>query len=368
MEITLGQICSLQPKYTSSNTPDMQERGHLIRSVLAGELRSRLPSLRKAFDSVFDDLAVEGSDGIGRKTEAPWVRVFSKAMSPTPREGFYLVIHFAADGSAVFITVGCGSTIWRGGDLRPVSDDELKTRTSWARLIVQQKWKSLIPFDDEISLGAKAPLPRTFEKATGFAKRIAASELNTTDLDLLLFRAAERLNEIYLAQIEQRDLSPGDQSADEISVIAKPLRNRAGKQGRGLTAKERQVIERHAMALAMQHLLINGYESQDTSATKSFDILAKRAGEELLVEVKGTTSDFCDSVLMTKNEVNLHRTHKGSTGLIIVSKIRLSRDNGETTATGGEIEALLCWDIDEWTSDPIAFQVSRKTNFSNTRN
>jgi len=122
------------------------------------------------------------------------------------------------------------------------------------------------------------------------------------------------------------------------------------------------------MALAIEHLLINGYEPQDTSATKSFDILAKRAGEELLVEVKGTTSDFCDSVLMTKNEVNLHRTHKGSTALIIVSKIRLSRDNGEPTATGGEIEALLCWDIDEWTSDPIAFQVSRKTNFSNTRN
>lgn len=368
MEITLGQICSLQPKYTSSNTPDMQERGHLIRSVLAGELRSRLPSLRKAFDSVFDDLAVEGSDGIGRKTEAPWVRVFSKAMSPTPREGFYLVIHFAADGSAVFITVGCGSTIWRGGDLRPVSDDELKTRTSWARLIVQQKWKSLIHFDDKISLGAKAQLPRTFEKATVFAKRIAASELNTTDLDLLLFRAAERLNEIYLAQIEQRDLSPGDQSAAEISVIANPLRNRAGKQGRGLTAKERQVIERHAMTLAIQHLSINGYESQDTSATKSFDILAKRAGEELLVEVKGTTSDFCDSVLMTKNEVKLHRTHKGSTGLIIVSKIRLSRDNGEPTATGGEIEALLGWDIDEWTSDPIAFQVSRKPSDSIAQN
>ncbi|MGB4488832.1 MAG: DUF3883 domain-containing protein [Pseudomonas veronii] len=116
------------------------------------------------------------------------------------------------------------------------------------------------------------------------------------------------------------------------------------------------------MALAIQYLDAKGFESRDTSATDSFDILAKKAGEEFMLEVKGTTSDLCDSVLMTKNEVNLHRKYKGSTGLLIVSKIRLSRDGGEPKATGGEVEALLYWDIDEWISEPIAFQVSRKAN------
>lgn len=362
MENTLGKICVLQPKYSSANTIEMQERGHLIRSVLAGELRSRLPVLQKAFDSVFDDLAVEGSDGIGRKTEAPWVRIFSRAMSPNPREGFYLVIHFAADGSAVFITVGCGSTIWRGGDLLPVSDYELSIRTSWARFVVQQKWKMLCPFDDEIALGAKARLPRTFEKATAFAKRIAVSDLPAVDFDYLLFRAAERLSEIYLAQIEQRDVSPGDQNAGEISTIIKPLRSLPRTQGRGLTAKERNAVELRAMKLAMQYLEAKGFKSRDTSSTDSFDILAKKAGEELMIEVKGTTSDICDSVLMTKNEVSLHRKYKGSTGLLIVSKIRLSSNDGEPIVTGGEVEALLYWNIDEWISEPIAFQVSRKTS------
>lgn len=362
MEKTLGKICGLQPKYSSTNTPEMQERGHLIRSVLVNDLRSRLPVLEKAFDSVFDDLAVEGSDGIGRKTEAPWVRIFSRAMSPNAREGFYLVIHFAANGSAVFITVGCGSTIWREGDLQPVSDDELKRRTSWARYVAQHKWKTLSPFNDKISLGAKASLPRTFEKATAFAKRIAVSDLPLVDFDSLLFRASELLSEIYLAQIDKRDVSPGDQDAEEIAVITKPLKNRVGKQGRGLTARERRAVELHAMALAIQYLDEKGYELKDTSATNSFDILAKRAEERLMIEVKGTTSDLCDSVLMTKNEINLHRNHKGSTGLLIVSKIKLSRDD-EPIATGGEIEDLLYWDIDEWISEPIAFQVSRKTNY-----
>ena len=111
----------------------MQERGNLIRTDLAQELRDRLRHLGQAFDPLFDDLAVEGSDGIGRKTEAPWVRLYSKAMSPTPREGFYIVIHFSANGSAFFITIGCGNTIWSGGDLRPISDEQLKAKTSWAR-------------------------------------------------------------------------------------------------------------------------------------------------------------------------------------------------------------------------------------------
>lgn len=170
-------------------------------------------------------------------------------MSPNPREGFYVVIHFAANGSAVFITVGCGGTILRGGDLQPVSDYELSTRTSWARFVVQQKWKAFSPFDDIIALGAKAPLSRTFEKATVFAKRIAASDLKNVNFEILLFRAAERLSEIYIAQIEQRDVSPGDQGLREVAIISNHLSNRTGKQGRGLTAKERQVVELRAWHL-----------------------------------------------------------------------------------------------------------------------
>ena len=230
MKDVLEKICDLQPKYSPSNTPEMQERGRLVRSDLAHQLKNRLPTLQRAFDAIFDDLAVEASDGIGRKTEAPWVRLFSKAMSPNPREGYYFVIHFAADGSSVFFTVGCGSTIWSGGDLRAIPDEELRIRTSWAKAVITQRFKSLSPFTDEIDLGAKAPLPKTFEKATAFAKRIKRSDLAAADIDGLLFDAAQRLGEIYLAQIDQRDVSQGDQDYEQIVAIAKPLR-RSRRQG-----------------------------------------------------------------------------------------------------------------------------------------
>ena len=336
----------------------MQERGSLIRTSLASELKDRIPHLQAFFDSMFDDLSVEASDGIGRKTEAPWVRLFSKTMSPNPREGFYIVIHFAADGSAVFITVGCGSTTWSGGDLRAIPDEELQLKTGWARLVVKEKFQTLEPFGDEMNLGAIAPLPRTFEKATAFAKRISREALPIEDLDSLLAQAATRLSEIYLAQLDKRDVALGDQDIEEIIKIAKPLR-RGRSQGRGLSAAERRAVELCAMALAKGHLESLGFKIEDMSAQESYDLLATNQQRKVKIEVKGTTSDFCDVIMMTKNEVDLHRREKGRTGLIVVSRIRLDRNPSGPIARGGDIEVLLDWDIDAWIADPIAFRLSR---------
>lgn len=358
MHHVLAQICALQPFYSSANTPQMAQRGHLVRTELVEALRERLSRLQSAFDPVFDDLAVGASDGIGRKTEAPWARVFSEAMSPNPRTGFYLVIHFAADGSAVFITVGCGSTIWSGGDLRAVSDAELEQRTSWARGVVQQRWGSIAPFMPAMQLGAKASLPRTFEKSTALSFRVPAAQLASTDIGSILQLAAERLGEIYLAQLDQRDVPPGEQAAAAIEEIAKPLKRRVG-QGIGLTAPERKAVELRAMVLAVEHLTQLGYQCKDTSATESFDLLADKAGQTLKIEVKGTTSEVCNSILMTRNEIELHRRDKGNTGLVIVYGIRLKKDASGPLASQGTVEALLQWDIDFWRAEPIAFQLYR---------
>ena len=48
--------------------------------------------LRQALGEFGGEFDVGSSGGIERKTEAPWVRVFAKSMSPTPRDGFYLVM------------------------------------------------------------------------------------------------------------------------------------------------------------------------------------------------------------------------------------------------------------------------------------
>jgi len=359
MKDILVNICDLQPKYSSSNTNDMKIRGSLIRSELSQELKNRLPTLQRYFDKKFNDLDVDASDGIGRKTEAPWVRVYSKKMSPNPRDGFYIVIHFSADGAYVFFTIGCGSTTWNGDDLRPISDNELRRKTEWAKTIIFEKWNTLEPFNDQIALGAKAPLPKTFEKATALAKKISKIDLPNIDIERILSEASIRLNEIYLAQLEKRDLSPGVVDINELNKIIRPLAQKKSSQGYGLTGSERKAVEYRAMELAAEYLEQQGYTYKDTSKNESFDYLAEKDGRFIKVEVKGTTSDLCDTILMTKNEVELHRSEKGSTGLIIVSSIKLSKMDDSPKAEHGKIEALLFWDIDDWISQPIAFQVSR---------
>ena len=123
------------------------------------------------------------SDGKGRKTEAPWVRFYSRSMSPSPTEGYYFVIHFSRDGRFVFFTVGCGSTIWENGSLRPIPRNQLQKRVDIARKQIVNVLGSLGSFKDEIILGAKAPLPRTFERATATAKRIEVNSIEGINLE-----------------------------------------------------------------------------------------------------------------------------------------------------------------------------------------
>jgi hypothetical protein len=356
---TLERICELQPQYSAENTPEMQERGRLVRNNLRAEidaLRSRLTSALGPFGG---DLLVEASDGIGRKTELPWVRFCSRNMSPNPTEGFYCVTHFSTDGSAVHVTVGCGSSRFHKGSSVPLPDNELDAQTDWARRVVIEEFGTLVPFDHPADFGARRPLPISFQRATAISHRVAYSDIRATDFGELFDQAALRLRPIYAAQATGRDLTDADQRELEIATALNPLIRPSGRQGYGLSAPARRAVEKRAMEVASQFLHSNGYAVRDTSGSSPFDFEATLSGVRIKVEVKGTTSDRADGILLTANEVELHRTEKGNTALIIVSSIRLSEKNGDYSGSGGTVEWLLGWDIDEWLHEPTAFRVTR---------
>lgn len=334
----------------------MAERGVLIRQTVPNALRGWRTELAGALGVFGDDMGIEGSDGIGRKTEAPWVRIFSQRMSPAPTEGFYVVLHFAADGSAVFVTVGFGSTVWRNGDLKSESDGELRRRRDWGRGVLMARFGDLAPFTDPIVLGAKAKLPRTFEKATVVARRIAVTDLEIADFRAALTAAAERLAEIYTAQVLGANM--GDVVERELAAASRPQRF---GQGFGLNAAQRSAVERRAMVVARQALIGHGYKVKDTSKTKPYDYEATGSGGKIKVEVKGTTSDVADVIVMTSNEVALHLSEIGATALIVVSKIRLVGGKAEPKADGGEVAVEIGWDIDTWDRAPLAYRLRRRS-------
>lgn len=359
MHEALVRICELQPAYSSQNTPEMQERGDLLRHSVKPALEALKHRIAPCMGRFGDDFHVDASDGIGRKTELPWARFCSEIMSPKPTEGFYFVMHFSTDGSAVHFTIGCGSSRYERGEFVVLPDREIDRQTEWARGVIREKFGTLSPFDDIADFGAKRPLPKSFERATALSKRVGYDELEATDLEFLMELAAERLAAIYHAQSTGRDLSAADIEEAEIEAAIRPARKGRRRQGYGLSAPERRAVEIRAMQIAIRHLEDQGYVVHDRSANKPFDLEAVKDGLEIKIEVKGTTSDLADTILMTSNEVNLHRSEKGATCLIIVSCIRLDRSGDQPTADGGNIEVLMGWDVDEWQLEPTAFRLTR---------
>lgn len=357
----LRRICSLQPSYSPQNTPEMQERGQLVRHTLPHEFKEMAGDLKAALGPMFGtEFDIGESDGIGRKTEAPWVRIFATSMSPRPTAGWYVVVHFAADGSAVFVTVGCGSTVWSNGSLKLESPAELARRTDWARSVVERRFGTLEPFEDEIRLGAKAKLPTTFEQATALARRIPVDELDEAEFRELLIIATQRLRCINEAQHLGRDLPPAAAADIMVETLVAPSRVHSAGQGFWLTAAERRAVERRAMLLAKEWLVSNGYSVRDVSAFSSFDYEASKNDQKIKVEVKGTTNESGGALLMTQSEVKLHKSEKGQTALVVVSHIELNNTGARPEAHGGEVNVEIGWDIDTWEVTPIAYRLLRR--------
>ena len=337
----------------------MKERGWLIRQELVKSIRNLHEPLVSALGPFGPDLFVEGSDGIGRKTELAWTRFCSKEMSPRPTDGFYVVLHFSTDGSGVNIAVGCSSSRFHNGYSIVLPPEDLDQRREWARRVVLEERGSLEPFTDPNDFGARAKLPKSFERACALVKKIGFDDISDDIVKRHLIEAAEMLRVIYTAQHQGRELSPADQTELDILDIARPASNARSGQGFGLSANERKAVELRAMCIAEDWLKAQGYKVTNTAATKPYDFRASKGNVSLFVEVMGTTSDSAEAILMTHGEVALHREHRGETALMIVTSIRLHKEKGELTTFGGALEALIGWDIDDWLLEPTAFRVSR---------
>ena len=220
---------------------------------------------------------------------------------------------------------------------------------------------TLEPFTDPNDFGARLPLPKSFERASALVKKVSYNDIEDETVIEHLLEAAGMLKSIYEAQREGRLLTPADQAELDLLRITRPTSSVVKSQGFGLSAEERRAVELRAMKLAEEWLHHQGYTTKDTSSNKPYDFEAKKDGVSLYVEVKGTTSDSAEAILMTHGEVDLHSRHKGQTALMIVTDIRLQKGEEKVGASGGILEPLVGWDIDDWTLKPTAYRVVRST-------
>lgn len=356
------RIAELQLNYTSSNSSEMQERGKLIRQGLPQALTAYEDDFRLALGRFSDDFVIDASDGIGRKTQAPWVRLCSKSLSPSAREGFYVVIHFSIDGQRIYITIGCGATTWdkEAGDLKITPGHLLDEQVLWALQEIEGSSKKSQLFPDFINLGSTKPLPKAFERATVLARCFDVSTVRKDSLHKSLVDALELLSIIYESCTQGKALNISEVHESDIEAAVNPVKKTLGaRQGYGLTGPERKAVELRAMDITRTFLEGEGFHCTDTSANKPYDFLASKNEEEVKVEVKGTTNRSPDSILMTSNEVKLHRNEQGKTALSIVHSINLITRGDNAKAEGGELEYMPGWNILDWEIEPTAYVVKR---------
>ncbi|MBT2517663.1 DUF3578 domain-containing protein [Streptomyces sp. ISL-90] len=99
----ISEVLSLQTHFTASKSPAMSRRGELV-ELIVQEFTSEL---RASGDYVTQ---IKGSNGLGNNARVPWVRAFDPAQSPKPTSGWYVVLLFAADGSAAYLSLNQGVT------------------------------------------------------------------------------------------------------------------------------------------------------------------------------------------------------------------------------------------------------------------
>jgi hypothetical protein len=127
---------------------------------------------------------------------------------------------------------------------------------------------------------------------------------------------------------------------------------RQGGQGPRINASQRLAIEKHSMAIARKHLRSLGCKGiTDTSKGNPYDFYCRDwNGAELFVEVKGTTSG-ASNLLLTRREVELHRSEHPNNALLVVHGITLS-GRVRVKADGGTV-----WFVHPWVIEDSALQV-----------
>jgi len=343
------EVCTLQLEHSSENTPAMARRGDLIRNVIPAEMRTWPATSSAAVLPFKGRLNVQGRDGTGLKTFVPWVRIHSPELSPSAQKGWYVVYLFRQDGSGVSICISHGSTRFDGGDFKPRSQAEASALMEWARGMFSAE-AGAIGLEQGVDLKSSEKLSKAYESTTAFSKFYPVDDLpSETKFMQDALNAVALLGQIYRALElgKEPDAEPPEISAVKAAIegAARPASAQSTSgQGFGLTGPERKLVEDHAMAMAEAWLLAQGYTNiRDVHSSHSCDFIAMYEGTEHFIEVKGTTAGL-GKVLLTANEVELHRREHPHNVLIVVYDINLLETRSK--ADGGKMEVYEQWDIE----------------------
>ncbi len=360
LQTVAQRICELQRSYSARNTPEMEERGQLIRHAIPEFLDGYRPMIASELGIFPEDVLIEGRDGTGQKSKVPWVRYSWKKLSPAAHEGWYCVFLFRKEGDGFYLALVHASTIWELGNPRPRPIEEVSALVGWARMLLRVELEADKGIETVINLSSENDLAAAYERSTAIARFYHADAIPTDDVIATdVQRFGRWLGTIYEQVRLGRGPDANIRQAEEVQqTIKRGLgANGTSGQGFGLSANERKAVEHWSMKLARQRLAELGFKGvKDTSATAPYDFEGTFEGKKHIIEVKGTTGTG-DVIILTSNEVAAQTAAYPFNCLVIVEGVELERaDRSEPQASGGRVRALRGWRIDDGELRPLSFQ------------
>lgn len=145
----------------------------------------------------------------------------------------------------------------------------------------------------------------------------------------------------------------------ETKAAGKPPRKdaleKSAGQGFGLSKAQKAAVEQYAVGWATRHYESQGWTVKDVGATHAYDLHGKRDGEELFIEVKGTTPSR-RSVVLTANEVELHKSKFPRTALFVVCEVVLTGSMDLPASSGGRALEIKLWLPNDGDLLPMAYK------------
>lgn len=365
LEALLQRILDLAPSYTFRPSPAMRER-----DASCLELRHRLVDVLSG-DAGLAALDLEAAVGghQGSYGPVPWVRVFSRAMSPNATAGIYLAYLFAADGLRAYLSLQQGSSELRAGRMRPVSDAGLLRANGAA---ARSSIRELIESPLGAGLAVKVDLASSHAPVKQYARQrianyehanILAIQYESRDIppedDLLddLGRMLTLLAALYGVAVPRDSAVPPIDSA-EVKSSSESVDDSDRIQGLLRDTAVRRAVEIYAEDSAETYLTERGWNVQRVGHLKlGYDLeCCNSHGHKLHVEVKGTQSGG-EEVFLTQNEVmHLYAETEcpGQHALYVLSEIEVV-GTGKIDCRGGKRTCLWPWTMDRSLLTPTAY-------------
>lgn len=114
----------------------------------------------------------------------------------------------------------------------------------------------------------------------------------------------------------------------------------AGPQGYEQDPEMRSAVELYAESIATKHYVSHGFQVQKFG--KPFDLLCKKEGESIHVEVKGSRTKL-DTVILTINEVSDAENAAWQSDLFVVDQIVVERIGEKLIPSGGVARVIQKW-------------------------